>query len=64
MICIMTSRKDLILLVQMSAENLSKSYLDDYQLLNTLTVMASEVDELRSIIEYEQEFGDPNVLGN
>jgi|TARA_R110001599_G_C11881156_1_gene624045 hypothetical protein len=60
----MTSRKDLILLVQMSAENLSKSYLDDYQLLNTLTVMASEVDELRSIIEYEQEFGDPNVLGN
>ena len=60
----MTSRKDLILLIQMSAENLSKSYLDNYQLLDTLNVMASEVDELRSIIEYEQEFGDPNVLGN
>ncbi len=60
----MTSRKDLILLIQMSAENLSKSYLDNYQLLDTLNVMASEVDELRSIIEYEQDFGDPNVLGN
>tara|TARA_R100001377_G_C3105434_1_gene80643 strand:- start:164 stop:310 length:147 start_codon:yes stop_codon:yes gene_type:complete len=48
----------------MSAENLSKSYLDNYQLLDTLNVMASEVDELRSIIEYEQDFGDPNVLGN
>ena len=60
----MTSRKNLIHHIQMSAENLSKSYLDNYQLLDTLTVMASEVDELRSIIEYEQEFGDPNVLGN